>query len=238
MFVFLALADARKHRIPSPRPIPVHRKTPRPKPIQNEFEDEEKRVVLRKPAIYLYPAQETDLNVTVKLNRKRFTALVPEFDFNTTWSVKAKTTGELVHQGKNIPYLFWEGLSKFKPNFNQGFKVKKGEAKKFLEEKLTALNLNDREKFDFMAYWIPVFNSMGNVFCSFQFKNYQKAAPLAFSTKPDTLIRVFIAIRKAGKADKKRPQQKLPHVERKGFTVVEWGGMVDGQMNNNMTMFK
>ena len=41
--------------------------------------------------------------------------------------------------------------------------------------------------------------------------------------KPNTLIRIFLTIKKIDSpVDIK--EQKLEHYERKGFTVVEWGG--------------
>lgn len=47
--------------------------------------------------------------------------------------------------------------------------------------------------------------------------------PLEFSQKPDTLIRVIMDFKPlTEKLDVK--EQKLEKVERKGFTIVEWGG--------------
>ena len=44
-----------------------------------------------------------------------------------------------------------------------------------------------------------------------------------FSPKPDTLIRIFLTIKKIDSPIEIK-EQKLEHHERKGFTVVEWGG--------------
>ena len=43
------------------------------------------------------------------------------------------------------------------------------------------------------------------------------------SPKPDTLIRIFLTIKKIDSPIEIK-EQKLEHHERKGFTVVEWGG--------------
>ena len=43
------------------------------------------------------------------------------------------------------------------------------------------------------------------------------------SPKPDTLIRIFLSIKKID-APMEIKEQKLEHNERKGYTVVEWGG--------------
>ena len=39
----------------------------------------------------------------------------------------------------------------------------------------------------------------------------------------DTIIRIFLSIKKIDSPIEIK-EQKLEHVERKGFTVVEWGG--------------
>ena len=43
------------------------------------------------------------------------------------------------------------------------------------------------------------------------------------SPEPDTLIRIFLSIKKID-APMEIKEQKLEHNERKGYTVVEWGG--------------
>ena len=47
--------------------------------------------------------------------------------------------------------------------------------------------------------------------------------PLEFSTRPDTLIRVLMEF-KVLDENKEIPEQQIKTLERKGFSVVEWGG--------------
>ena len=85
------------------------------------------------------------------------------------------------------------------------------------------LGLTDLEANEFITYWLPVLNKNGKSVVSFQFDNYDKAAPLSVSPKPDTIIRVFLGIRKATD-DEEIKEQVLPRFTREGYTVVEWGG--------------
>ena len=52
----------------------------------------------------------------------------------------------------------------------------------------------------------------------------ESLAPLYVSPKPDTVIRVFLDMDGFDKQIK-LPAQKLTKTLRKGFTVVEWGGL-------------
>ena len=58
---------------------------------------------------------------------------------------------------------------------------------------------------------------------SFQNENYTGHVGLEISPKPDAVIRVMMAWKPLKETTTIQPQ-KLESVERKGFTVVEWGG--------------
>ncbi|MBR4283535.1 MAG: hypothetical protein IKT48_02345 [Anaerotignum sp.] len=58
---------------------------------------------------------------------------------------------------------------------------------------------------------------------SFQWENYDESAKLNITPEPDNMLRVFMAF-KAIDEPIEVPEQKLPVLERDGFTVVEWGG--------------
>ena len=58
---------------------------------------------------------------------------------------------------------------------------------------------------------------------SFQNENYTGHAELDISPKPDTVIRIMMAWKPLKESTTIQPQQ-LDSIERKGFTVVEWGG--------------
>jgi hypothetical protein len=48
---------------------------------------------------------------------------------------------------------------------------------------------------------------------------------LQITPQPDSMLRMAIHI-KAVDAPVKVTEQRLPHFERKGFTAIEWGGVI------------
>lgn len=178
-----------------------------------------------KPVIYLYPEQETDISVFVKPNGG-FTFTDPEY--KDGWKVKVKPNGEIYNyeDKKNYPYLFWEGpeLNYKKPE--QGFVVAKENVKKFLEEKLLQLGLIKKEYDEFIEFWLPKMQDKKYYFISFMDKKeIDDGASLSINPKPDTIIRVLMDYRGLNEYINIK-EQKIITPERKGFVVVEWGGMI------------
>ena len=85
------------------------------------------------------------------------------------------------------------------------------------------LGLNEKEKTDFITFWLPVLLRNKMSLCSFQTKKFFDDMELNVTPKPDSLIRVFLIIKKIDEPINIK-EQKLVANERKGFTVVEWGG--------------
>ena len=196
--------------------------TPTPHYVSYDYYDDP---YAEKPVIYIYPKEEIDANVSINLNGK-FTAVYPEFtnQEKSEWSVHASPGGKLKVGDREYTSLFWEGEAKYYiPTFETGFIVTKENAIKFLEDKLRILGLTDLEANEFITYWIPTLNKNERSIVSFQFENYENAAKLNVSPKPDTVIRVFLGIRKA-KENEEIEEQILPTRKRQGYTVVEWGG--------------
>ena len=59
--------------------------------------------------------------------------------------------------------------------------------------------------------------------CSFQSKKFFDNIKLNVTPKPDTMIRIFLCIKKIDTLIDIK-EQNLEKNERKGFTVIEWGG--------------
>ena len=177
-----------------------------------------------KPVIYLYPKESMDISVQLNLKENnKFTTVYPKFNGNNTWNVKAKPNGDILIKNKTYPYLFWEAESYISQETNEGFIINEENAEKFLEEKLDILGLNEKEKTDFITYWLPVLLRNKISLCSFQTKKFFDTIELNVTPKPDSMIRIFLAIKKLDEPVNIK-EQKLDSVERKGFTVVEWGG--------------
>ncbi len=74
-----------------------------------------------KPVIYLYPETPTNVRINCSASNK-FTFTYPVY--HNGWRVKAYPDGTLLdEQNKKYPYLFWEGLSGLKIDWNEGFCV-------------------------------------------------------------------------------------------------------------------
>ncbi len=176
-----------------------------------------------KPVIYLYPAYEQ--NVSVKVNLKgKFTFTYPPY--NNGWNVIAKPDGTIINtqDGMEYSYLFWEGtFSNIKIDLSKGFVVKGGDTTKFLQEKLSLMGLTPRERNEFIVYWAPKMHNNKYNLITFAGEEYEKAAPLEISPAPDSVLRVFMAYKPIDEPRKIEPQEIKPF-ERKGFTVIEWGG--------------
>lgn len=176
-----------------------------------------------KPVIYLYPEDEEE--VTVKLGKKEnLTCTYPKY--KDGWKVLAKPSGDLIEleTGKELYSLYWEGKNNVKHDLTEGFIVEGENAASFLEEKLEILGLNSREKQEFIIYWLPELEANKLNYIRFETKEQiDEDMPLEITPVPDTIIRIMMVVKKINKPlDVK--EQVLTSVERKGFTVVEWGG--------------
>ena len=176
-----------------------------------------------KPVIYLYPEESMDISVQLNFEKRVFTTIYPKFNGKNTWKVHAEPNGDIIIKGRKYPYLFWEAKSYAEQDLNEGFIVKDSDAENFLEEKLSLLGLNDKEKTDFITFWLPVLLRNKLSLCSFQGQKYFNTMKLNITPKPDSLIRIFLSIKKLDSPINIK-EQELKSVERKGFTVVEWGG--------------
>lgn len=180
-----------------------------------------------KPVIYLYPEQETKVNVQLTFNgtlTSTYPPLPPE-----GWSVTAQPDGTLTdEEGRSYRYLFWEGVANVDWKQDSGFLVKAEDAREFLEESLTQLGLNELEQNDFITYWLPKLEKNGENFVTFAAEQYTDNAVLTVTPQPDSVLRVQMLISKVDDSNRaalqKLPEQELPRFEREGFVLVEWGG--------------
>jgi hypothetical protein len=175
--------------------------------------------------IYLYPEKEMDISLELILKESEFTTIYPKFNDKNKWKVRAKPNGEITmnNSNKKYPYLYWEANSYIKQEMNEGFIVKAENAINFLEEKLEILGLNDKESTDFITFWLPLLLKNKLSLCTFQTEKFFDNIKMNITPKPDTLIRIFLSIKKIN-APINIKEQKLERIQRKGFTVIEWGG--------------
>jgi hypothetical protein len=180
------------------------------------------QIVAAKPIIYLYPKEKEKINVKVK-NKDNITVSYPKYE--DEWNVTAEPNGNINYNGNNYYGLYYEALNTITFNVeDEGFIVKENEIESFFEEKLNILGLNERERNEFIIYWLPILSENDYTYVRFATKEeIEKNFPIEITPQPETLIRVLMTYKKLDKPIDVKDQQ-LEKVERKGYTAVEWGG--------------
>lgn len=177
-----------------------------------------------KPIIYLYPTAPTQVNIKLGYPDK-LTTTYPKYE--DEWNVLAHPNGNLIDlkTNRNLYGLYWEGLNTSSKGIQEeGFVVKKENTIEFLEEKLAILGLTEREANEFIIYWLPLLEQNEYNYIRFESIDEINAnMPLKVNPTPDTVIRVLMEY-KGLEAPIEVKEQTLHSPERKGFTLVEWGG--------------
>ncbi|MDO9390277.1 MAG: hypothetical protein Q7U71_00695, partial [bacterium] len=97
-----------------------------------------------------------------------------------------------------------------------------------MNEILVDIGLNDKERADFMEYWPKRMNWKKKYCVAYYLKHEEidKAAPLTISKTPESLLRLFFKFVPTDTLVTV-PEPKIEKFHRTGFTVVEWGGILD-----------
>ncbi|CAG5080854.1 carboxypeptidase-like regulatory domain-containing protein [Parvicella tangerina] len=181
--------------------------------------------VLLKPIIYLYPEEETVVNV--KLDYKGDIIYSYPAYPKEGWCVTAHPDGTLLGSNDLEYYgLFWEGIPDQSLTIGEeGFVVSGDQTVSFLENALAELGLNRREAMEFIIFWQPKMeNNLYNLI-HFSTDEYQDLAHLEVTPQPETIIRVMMVYQPLNHPIDIVPQDlSKMRKERKGFTLVEWGG--------------
>lgn len=180
-------------------------------------------VGLAKPVLYLYPEEETDVEVKLDLgNNGELTTTYPKY--NNGWKVKAYPDGKIIANDKEYNYLYWEGLGANQFDRSKGYCVAGEDTEKFLEEKLEYLGLNRKEANEFIVYWLPLMEHNKYNYITFHTDDYAEIAKLDINPKPDTSIRIFMVTEPLDQYIELEEQDLDIGRDREGFTIVEWGG--------------
>lgn len=177
-----------------------------------------------KPVLYLYPKEKTNVTVTFE-HPNLLTTTYPKFI--DKWEVIANPNGDLYDSRGNYYYaLYWEENKNHYIDFSEGFYVTKDNAIEFLEEKLSIIGLNAKERNEFIMYWLPILEKNEKSLVYFELtKERDTYNKLIINPKPDSVLRVAIHVKKVNKKTSIK-EQNLTSFERNGFTAVEWGGVI------------
>lgn len=186
----------------------------------------EQQIMLEKPVIYLYPTEKTAIDIKLDLKGELLTTF-PKYD--KSWEVIAEPNGQIFDKKTNRYYssLFWDGTIDFPSahyKYDDGFIVSKDNLTEFLIKKLDHIGLNNQETNEFIQYWLPILERNKYNFIHFLVnEECNEIATLNVNPKPETSIRIYMEFYGLENRTIIKEQQ-LPKTERKGFTLVEWGG--------------
>jgi hypothetical protein len=192
--------------------------------------------------LYLYPGEHTDVSVDIA-DPSRILTSYP--DYGDGWQVSASPDGTLVDRetGRSLYALYYEGrLNSHEEIGDEGFVVSHDDLVPFLEGKLAALGLTEREAEEMIVYWLP--RMQGHDACYVRFSltdDEQRQNALEIEPAPDHLIRIRMVWKglDASEAEEvfgRIHEQKIDSVSRdtlEGFVAVEWGGTEIGSNRNS-----
>ena len=189
-------------------------------------------VVLGKPVIYLYPEEKTTLSI--KLHPHGFIAESdPLYIEPNGWrNLTVYPNGQIfTESGGKYDYLFYETNLFDYSTPKKGFVIKKENLSSFFDKALPKLGLNESEKKDFKEYWLEKLDENGNRYFFITFlplEEIERIDRVEYSQLPDTEIRIIAYFHPLNSPKTVEPLALPSHPpERHGFTIVEWGGILD-----------
>jgi hypothetical protein len=203
-----------------------------------------------KPAVYLYPQKEQRINVQVGIKQGFLTYTDPVYP-KGGWDVVANPSGKIQYLGAQIwdsqgkvqypsgvfPYLYYEGkiTSTQVKRPETGYVVSLVYLSKTFDTLLPRLGLTTTEAAAFKQYWLRVLPPSPYYFIGVMpQEEVEENEPLTITPKEDTMIRVRLYFEALDTfKDVEEPKIKTP--ARKGFTVVDWGGLVKTDKDHPFT---
>jgi len=176
---------------------------------------------VKKPAIYLYPIEISEIEVEIDVNGF-ITKAVP--NYLTGWKVTAEPNGLI---DSKFDYLFYEAQLNKLELPKEGWIVKYSNLDNWFDQNLPLLGLNQKESIQFQEYWLKELDESNYYEIKVLDKSFlNENMNLIITPKPDTLIRLnFYFKPHSEKIELNEPTIETP--KRNGFTVVEWGGLLD-----------
>jgi hypothetical protein len=183
-----------------------------------------KPLPVKKPAVYLYPKENMNVKVNLNINGSLTLTDPP---YNNGWNVNASPDGLI--DGK-YDYLFYEANLNKIVLPDEGWIVEFKNIEKWFDEYLPQLGLNEKEKLQFKEYWMKNLKKAGYYEIKLlDYKFLDENMKLAVSPEPESIIRLNFYFKPLFENHEiKNPS--ITKFERNGFTVVEWGGINEGDI--------
>ena len=183
-----------------------------------------------KPVVYLYPESSAKISVKVKPTQGKITISDPLYP-EGGWNVVADPASNIAYKNATYPYLYYETEVAGYKIPEEGFVFDKKNIAKELRSLVEKLGLRGVETNDFVSYWVGRFDrdiKTDHIFVGvITEEEMDRVVPLEITPKPATVIRVRLYFEEADK-NLIPSAPSLPSTKsRQGFTVVEWGGILD-----------
>ena len=185
-------------------------------------------IMLEKPVIYLYSENEQPFTLRIETDATlSFTYPV----YKTEWKGTSSADGTIRMNNSDYPYLFWDATlpaEALKPDWNSAMQIKGNEAVSYLEQQLTSLGMNQREKTDFITYWGPRMQKWAYVqILWLQNEGIDPLAHLELSPayKLNRIYLLFTGSDQPVEQTLELKNNVLSPVDRSGNYLIEWGGM-------------
>ncbi|MEA3476509.1 MAG: carboxypeptidase-like regulatory domain-containing protein [Candidatus Cloacimonadota bacterium] len=179
-------------------------------------------VAVEKPAIYIYPEEDSQFQVKLILkNGTRITKSIPEY--NSGWDVFVEKSGRI---NSKYDYLFYEASIKIMPELSSGWCILQKNLKNELNNLLSKTGLTQNETNEFLDYWLNRLQ-VYKYYKIFPVVNQQldEFVELDITPQPQTIFRIWFFFQGCDKFEA-LPSPQIKNFKREGTTVIEWGGML------------
>lgn len=174
---------------------------------------------VKKPAVYLYPVTETEISVKLEVKGK-ITKSEPLYDKG--WLVNASPVGLI---NNKYDYLFYEADLNNIEVPEEGWIVEYRKIEDWFDTYLPQFGLNYKEILQFKEYWLKKLKRTRFYEIKLLDKKFlDENMKLVISPEPQSILRLNFYFSPVGE-NVKLIHPVIPKFERKGFTVVEWGGI-------------
>ena len=177
-----------------------------------------------KPNIYLYPEKESDISVILDSPELLLT-VIP--DYYNGWYAKVSPNSQMIVDGKKYGYLFYESMtSDYNMQKEKGFVVPVDNREKFFNYIANYYGFNKQETIDFVTFWCSRLDKDKEYVMYPQLtEKIDVLMPVKITPNPESIFRIwFLFYENKDNTKVGKPEQVL--APRKGYTMVEWGGIV------------
>lgn len=185
---------------------------------------------LGKPVIYLYPDYPMLVDVSVMTSGKVIVS-DPQIEKTNSWTdVLAHPNGILFYKGSAYRELFYETESQELIQPRSGLVIGNKNLERDLLRFIERLGLTRKdEQNEFLDWWIPRLDAYDSPYwfvSILERDEKDRLDKVIIDPKPDTFIDFIVYFKPLEKSIDVETLILPPTPERKGFTTVEWGGVI------------